>query len=212
MISASENGTTLGERLRHYVLTGLFVTVPIGLTVLVIVWFVSFVDYTVAPILDTFVGRHIPGLGLLTAFVFVVATGWLADQVAGQTFLDYSERVMLRIPGFNWVYRTIKQIIDAFSPDNKVAFRRVVLVEYPRSGILSIGFVTKELETELEEGAVEKRVAVYIPTNHFYLGDYVLVRPDAVFETQMSVQQGIQCCLSAGAALPQRLTHKGGRQ
>jgi len=194
---------------RQYLLTGLFVTVPIGVSLLVVVWFITFVDQTAAPPLDAFLGVHIPGIGLLTAFLSVLAAGVLASHVVGQTLLELGERVILVVPGLNWLYRTIKQIVEVFSPENPAAFRRVVLVEHPKPGSYSLGFVTKELQVDLGDGRAQEMVSVYIPTNHFYLGDFVMFPVSAVHPTPLTVQQGIQCALSAGAAIPERLSARG---
>lgn len=189
-----------GRRLKRTLLTGFFIVAPVSLTFILLTWFVALVDSIVAPLFG-FIGRPIPGLGLISALLIVLAAGVVGSNLAGQHALELAEDFLLKIPGFNWLYGTIKQMSDVFSPANHKNFSSVVIIEYPRPGVYSVGFVTGG--TALESGA-ERRdlVAVYVPTNHMYIGDTVLVPADKVTYTDMAQQQGFQAMISAGAALP----------
>lgn len=193
--------------LRHFkrtFLTGLFVIAPFSLTFILLSWFVNAVNGFVAP-LTSLLGHRVPGLGIIAALGMVWLAGVLASNIAGQHLLEYAEEMLLRIPGINWLYKTIKQVAEIFSPTAKNSFRSVVLVEYPRPEIFAIGFVTNEVSVE-ESG--RKLFCVYIPTNHFYVGDYILVPAEKAQPLQMSLQEGIQAAISAGAALPPILKRK----
>ncbi|MBI5884079.1 MAG: DUF502 domain-containing protein [Elusimicrobia bacterium] len=188
-----------GRRLKYTLISGLFIVGPLSLTFMLLAWFTAFVDRVVAPVIG-FVGRPLPGLGLVTALVVVLAAGMLGSHVVGQHILDFVEEVVLRVPVLNWLYRTIKQVSDIFSPSAKTQ-KQFVVVEYPRPGIYRFGFVTRELSVEsprLSGGFV----TVFIPTNNLYIGDWVLVPKDSVFKTELTQQQGVQAALSAGASLP----------
>lgn len=187
-------------RLKRTLLTGLFIVGPFGLTFIVLAWIVSLIDAALAPLVGL-IGRPIPGLGLVVGFLLVLAAGVVADNMVGQHLLEYAEDLALKIPVFNWLYRTIKQVSEVFSPSAKGSFRGVVLVEYPRPSCYSLGFVTNELSLETASGP-EKLVCVYVPTNHMYIGDYILVPARQVITTQLTQQEGIQAAISAGAALP----------
>lgn len=82
---------TWGSRIKHYILTGLFFTIPVGVTFYIFAWFVAFVDGSISPPLEALMGRHIPGLGLLTAAVVIIGTGFLASLVVGQHLLEFAE-------------------------------------------------------------------------------------------------------------------------
>jgi uncharacterized membrane protein len=121
--------------------------------------------------------------------------------VVGRHLLEFVEEMVLRVPVLNWLYRTIKQVSDIFSPSGRQALKQFVVVEYPRQGVYRFGFVTKELSV-VSDRLPQDAVTVYIPTNNLYIGDYVLVPRDSVFKTELTQQQGVQVVLSAGAALP----------
>lgn len=194
----------LRARLRRYFVSGFFVVVPFGLSAFVIWWMVAAADSALAPLLVAAFGAHVPGLGILTALAAILLAGMLASHVVGVHLIELAEEALLRVPGFKSVYGTVRQMTDAFSPQNKNAFKSVVLVEYPRPGVYSLGFVTGETVAALP-GADRELLAVFIPTNHVYIGDVVLVPREHVHPTRMSVQQGIQAALAAGAILPKRL-------
>jgi uncharacterized membrane protein len=193
--------------LKRTLVTGLFIVAPVSLTFLLLAWFVSLVDGLLEPV-TAFTGRPIPGLGLVVAFVIVLAAGVLGSNLVGQQLLELTEELLLKIPVFNWIYRTIKQLSEVFSPAGRANFKSVVLVEYPRPGVYSIGFVTNQIALESPEGS-KPLAAVYVPTNHMYMGDIVLVPAESVIYTKMSQQEGIQAVISAGAALPQILKASG---
>jgi uncharacterized membrane protein len=191
-------------RLQRYFVTGLFTVIPFGLSALVMWWLVALVDNSLGPVVWAFTGRVIPGLGLLIALLIIPAAGWLASNVIGGRILEMLEDLFLHIPVFKWFYGTAKQATEAFSPQKKDAFKSVVLVEYPRPGVYSLGFVTGE--TQLDgDGAAKPLASVYVPSNHMYIGEIVLVPKDHVIPTSLTVQQGIQTVLAAGGGLPARI-------
>lgn len=192
-------------RLRRYFISGFFTLIPIGLSVIVVIWLVRFADNTLGKPVDAAVGFHVPGLGILLAVLLTLLAGVVTSHVIGERLLEVAEEVFQRIPVYKWVYRTIKQMVEAFSPENKAAFRSVVVVEYPRLGAYSLGFVTNAMTLDLPDGTSKAMVSVYIPTNHVYFGEIVLFPKEQVIPTSISIQQGIQCSLSAGAAIPERL-------
>ncbi|MCM2303649.1 MAG: DUF502 domain-containing protein [Elusimicrobia bacterium] len=191
-------------RLRRYFISGFFTLIPIGLSVLVVWTFVSTVDLTLAPVLDAALGFRVPGLGLIAALLLILGAGVLASHVVGERLLVLAEDFLARIPVFKWVYGTIKQMTEAFSPANKASFKSVVMVEFPRPGVYSMGFATGETVLDLPDGSHKKLTAVYIPTNHVYIGDVIFVPAENVIPSHLSVQQGIQVVLSAGAVHPER--------
>lgn len=191
--------------LKRYLLTGFLIVAPISITFFLLISFVSIVDQFLGPIAAAALGREIPGLGLILAFLLLLFAGFAGSNIKGQHFLEWIEDVLLHIPVFNWLYSTIKQLTEVFSPGGKMNFQSVVMVEYPRPGVYSLGFVTKKIQTRDSAGEVRKLSVVYIATNHLYIGDIVLVPEEKVLTTHMTLQEGVQCFLSAGAAIPDEL-------
>ena len=196
----------LRKRLQRTLLTGLFIVAPISLSLFLVLWLVALVDGLLAP-LAGLIGRPVPGLGLVVALGLVFAAGVLGSNLVGQHLLELAEELLLKIPLFNWVYKTVKQMSEVFSPSGKSNFKSVVLVEYPRPGVYSMGFVTNQLTAEIG-GKSQALVCVYVPTNHMYIGDSVLVPADKIITTKLSQQEGIQTAISAGASLPAVLKAK----
>lgn len=189
---------------RRYFVAGFFALIPLGLSVAIVWWFVRLVDGTFSPVVDAALGWHFPGLGLVAAVLTILVAGIVASHVVGGRFIEAVEELLSHIPVFKGVYATVKQMTEAFSPHNKTSFKSVVIVEYPRPGAYSLGFATSETTLELK-GSSKDLVAVYVPTNHVYFGDMVLVPREHVHATEIGVQQGLQIVLSGGSALPERI-------
>ena len=185
--------------LRRSVITGFFVTVPLAVSLIALVWIFRAVDGATSGLVERLFGRHVPGLGILAAAVLLVVIGALARNVLGRRFLAQAEHVLLQIPVFKTVYAPVKQLIAAFSPDNEYGFKQVVLVE--AGGRASLGFLTKEFTVDRGRGR-ETMMAVYVPTNNLYLGDIVVCPADQVAFPDMTVEEGIRAFLTGGMALP----------
>jgi uncharacterized membrane protein len=190
--------------LRRYFITGFFVTVPVVISVVALVWIFNAVDGVMAPIYQRLLGRKIPGLGLLTTLVLVLLVGIVATNVIGRRMLRRTEHYLMLVPVFRTIYAPIKQLILAFSPDNDAGFKRVVVLDDPQRGTM-LGFLTREF-TVNRNGRVEAMVAVYVPTNHLYLGDVFVVAADRVGYPNLTVEQGIRVFLTGGMAIPGTLT------
>ncbi|MDE2038455.1 MAG: DUF502 domain-containing protein [Elusimicrobia bacterium] len=195
---------SLWRRFKRTMLAGLFILAPVSLSLLFLAWLVSLVDGLLAPLIGL-LGHPVPGLGVVVALALVLAAGILGSNFIGRHLLEAVEDVLLKIPVFNWVYRTVKQLSTVFSPAGRARFKSVVLIEYPRPGVYSLGFVTNKLSAR-RDGKELELVSVYVPTNHMYIGDVVLVPPQALIETALSQQDGVQAIISAGAALPPSLS------
>src|SRR6185369_2518115 len=118
----------------------------------------------------------------------------------GRRLLQRGEEILLRVPVFRTIYAPVKQLVIAFSPDNESGFKRVVLIDRAARGY-TIGFLTKEFTVDRGAGR-EALMAVYVPTNHLYLGDIVICRRDAALFPDISVEEGIRIFLTGGMALP----------
>ena len=194
--------------LRRRFLAGFFVTVPLVISVAAFVWIFRLIDGFVAPWYARWVGREVPGLGILTTALVVLVVGVLATNVIGKRVLQRTERYLLMVPVFRTIYAPVKQLVVAFSPDNEYGFKQVVLVEDPARGFL-LGFLTKEFTVDRGAGP-QAMVAVYVPTNHLYLGDVIICPRDRASFPDISVEQGIRIFLTGGMALSGRVRARQG--
>src|SRR5262245_27455780 len=158
--------------LRRSVITGFFVVVPLFVSVAALIWLFRIVDDATTPIYDQWLGHRIPGLGVLTTAIVLLLVGAFARNVIGRRVLQRAESALLQLPLFGTIYSPVKQLVAAFNPDNESGFKRVVLVGNAERGY-ALGFLTREFTADRGNGP-EALMAVYVPTNHLYLGDIVI--------------------------------------
>jgi len=196
--------------LRRSFITGFFVTVPLIISVAALVWIFQVVDGVAEPVSVRLLGRSVPGLGVLITAGMILVAGAVANNVFGKRVLQRAEYYLLHVPVFKTIYAPVRQLVAAFSPDNEAGFKKVVIVEDPRRGVL-LGFLTREFMLDRGQGP-EAMVAVYVPTNHLYLGDLIVFPRDRIAFPDLSVEEGIRVFLTGGMALPHRLRsqHHGG--
>jgi uncharacterized membrane protein len=189
--------------LRRSFLAGFFVTVPLFISVTAFVWLFGIVDGLLRPLSVRLFGQHIPGLGVVTTAAGILLVGALTTNVIGRRLLQRGESYLLRLPVFRTIYAPVKQLVVAFSPDNEFGFKRVVLLEDGPG--FSLGFLTKEFSIDRGKGP-EALVAVYVPTNHLYLGDIVICERARATFPDITVEEGIQIFLTGGMAIPSKMT------
>ena len=197
--------------LRRRFVTGFFVLVPLVISIVALLWVFRVVDGFTAPLFERYFrlyhGRDVPpGLGIVTTVVLILLVGVVATNVLGKRVLQRAEGYLLRIPVFRTVYAPVKQLVLAFSPDNEYGFKRVVMIRSESRGYI-LGFLTKEFSIQ-SAGHTESLIAVYVPTNHLYLGDVVICRRDDAFFPDLSVEEGIRVFLTGGMTLPPQIADK----
>ena len=204
---------SLFARWRASFFTGLAVVLPGVITFAVVKWvFVSVSSLT--DLLLFFLPRNLTHesagagpmfwywsvLALLLAVVIVSAIGVLTRYYMGKRMIALADNLMLRVPVLNKIYGTIKQLDQAFSSSQKSSFKTVVLVEYPRDGIYSVGFITSEQPDEIETKTGRKCVRIFIPTTPIPTGGFLIVVPEKkVSRLEMSVADGFKYIISMGA-------------
>jgi uncharacterized membrane protein len=214
----------LFARWRGNFLTGLAVVLPAVISFAVVKWLFG----TIASITDLllfFVPKDIThedvGRGTmywywsLAAFVVAVLlvslVGLLARYYAGKRMIAWLDQTMLRVPLLNKIYGAIKQVNAAFTSGNKTAFKTVVLVEFPRAGLYSIGFITSEQHEEVQMKTNEKVVCVFVPTTPNPTSGFLVLVPEGkVTKLDMSVADGIKYIISLGSISPEYLPEKRG--
>src|SRR5262249_15019264 len=147
-------------------ITGFFVTVPLVVSVVAIVWLFRLADQLTSSLVVERIHLPLPGIGILATALVVLVIGSVARNVLGREVFARGEELLLHVPLFRTVYAPVKQLITAFSPDNEFGFKRMVLVEDPSHGF-HLGFLTKEFIVDRGRGP-ETLLAVYVPTNHLY--------------------------------------------
>src|SRR5579862_714040 len=188
--------------LRRSFIAGFFVTVPLFVTVAALIWLFRVVDGLTTPLYDELLGRRVPGLGILSTGAAILLVGAVATNVIGKRILNRTESYLLRVPLFRTIYAPVKQLAAAFSPDNEYGFKQVVMIE-GRYGLV-LGFLTKEFTADRGKGP-EELVAVYVPTNHLYIGDIVVCERARATFPDITVEEGIRIFLTGGMALPSHI-------
>ena len=194
--------------LRRSFIAGFFVTVPLFISVATLVWLFRLIDGFVGPLYLKYLGVSIPGLGLVTTLAAILVVGAVATNVVGKRLLQRAESLLLHVPLFRSIYAPVKQLVVAFSPDNEYGFKRVVLVEDQARGY-QLGFLTREFSVDRGQGP-EMLLAVYVPTNHLYLGDIVICPRDRAAFPDITVEQGIRIFLTGGMAIGGRIRARRG--
>ncbi|MBE0617245.1 MAG: DUF502 domain-containing protein [Proteobacteria bacterium] len=192
------------EQTRKHFLTGLLVIVPLGLTYYVISAIVRAMDRVLAVLPgrfqpDTYLPFHLPGLGLVATLLLIQVVGFLGANLFGRSVVKGYERVLERIPVVRTLYVAIKQVLEQMISGDSERFRRVVLVEYPRKGIYSLGFVTGVSRGEVQEKTAERVVNVFLPTTpNPTSGFYLLVPEKDTVALEIPVDDAFKLIMSAG--------------
>lgn len=194
--------------LRKYILAGMVVWLPIIVTFVILRFIIDLLDQTISLIPRAYqpeilLGTNIPGLGVILSLFLLVITGIIATNIIGQRLFVWSESILAKIPLVRTIYNTSKQVIQAmFSPNSK-AFRKVLLVEYPRKGIYSIGFQTGVTTSSVREHIGKDLVSIFIPTTPNPTAGFIMMFPQSeVIELSMSVDEALKFIISLGMMQP----------
>jgi uncharacterized membrane protein len=188
---------------KRYLITGLLIWVPLVITVWVLNLLVSTMDQTLRLLpqelrTESWLGVHIPGLGVILTLAVVFLTGVLAANFIGQKLVVFWEGVLLRIPVVNSIYKAVKQVSDTLFSGSGHAFRKVLLVRYPHPEAWSLAFQTN-VPSELLSRFSEEHVAVFIPTTPSPVnGFYFYVKRSEVIELDMSIDEALKYIISMG--------------
>ena len=193
---------------KKYIVTGLLVLIPLFLTGWVLLTLMRWTDRALRLIPlayrpENLLGFSIPGLGLILTIAIVFLIGALVANVAGRKFLSVGERILEKIPLLRWFYFSSKQILEAIFVSGQDSFRRAILVEYPRKGIYSIGFVTGDAGGDFKKHVPTSSFTVFVPTTPNPTSGYLIVVPkeDAI-PLEWSVDEAFRVIISAGVIMP----------
>lgn len=193
------------SKFRRYLLQGIAVIGPVGLTVFVLVWLFQHVDAILGQWLHPVLGWSIPGIGALFLIILLLIVGWLVERTIGSRLVSLGERLLGRVPIVRRLYGGSSRIIRAVVGEKKMAFREAVLFEYPREGLWSLGLVTGRAPKQAREVLVDDGVTIYLPTAPNPLSGYLIIanRRD-VRPTSLTVEEVFTYVLSAGAVSTER--------
>ncbi|WP_019217046.1 DUF502 domain-containing protein [Legionella tunisiensis] len=190
--------------LRSYLLTGLVVWLPILVTFVVLRFIIDILDNTMALLPKAYqpeqlLGVQIPGLGVVLSLALLLVTGIIATNILGQRLVIFGEALLARIPLVRSIYNAAKQVIQAVFATNSQAFRKVLLIEYPRKGLWSLAFLTGKASQELCTHTGEEMLSLFVPTTPNPTSGFLMMIPkrDAI-ELSMSVDEALKFIISLG--------------
>ena len=195
--------------MKKYLITGLLIWVPLVITVWVLSFLVDTLDQSLLllPVSwqpRSWIGFHIPGLGVLMTLAVVLATGVLAANIIGQRMVQYWEGLLARIPIFKSLYFSVKQVSDTLFSSSGLAFRKALLVQYPRQGSWTIAFLTGQPGGDVANHLKGDYVSVYVPTTPNPTSGFFLMMPAAdVVELDISVDAALKYIISMGVVPPE---------
>ena len=195
-------------RLRAYFLAGILVTAPTAVTIYIAWWFVSVIDGRIRPLIpaaynpENYLPFSIPGIGVLTVIVVLTLIGAFAAGYVGRLVLRIGEGVVGRMPVVRSIYGAVKQIFETVLAKKSNAFREVVVIEYPRLGVWSLGFITGNAHPEVQKISAEEMVHVFIPCAPPTAGYLVMAPRREVTVLDMTVEDGLKLVMSGGIVTP----------
>ena len=214
---------------RRYFITGLLIWVPIGITLWVLDLVVTTMDLSLSLLPSTWqpvavFGRHLPGIGAILTLMVIFVTGLLATNFLGQRLVKIWEGLLSRIPIVRTIYSSVKQVSDTLLSPQGNAFRKALLVEYPRQGSWTIGFmtgtpaeevrrrVTASAPIDADAGAGAEMVSIYVPTTpNPTSGFFLMMRREDTIELDMSVDEALKYIVSMGVVSPPNRPQGGAR-
>ena len=194
--------------IRRWLLAGLLVLVPLAITLAVLNWIVTTLDQTLLILPNawqpnTLLGFHLPGFGVLLTLGVVLLIGALASNFLGRKLLLLGNALLRRIPIVRSIYSSVKQVSDTLFSENGNAFRKALLVQWPREGVWTIGFLTGLPGGDVVNHLPGDYLSVYVPTTPNPTGGYfVMLKKTECIELKMSVDEALTYVISMGVVVP----------
>jgi len=198
-----------GPSLKKYLITGLLIWVPLVITVWVLSVLVGTLDQSLLLLPDNWqprewLGFNIPGLGVLLTLAVVILTGMLGANIIGQRMVRIWESLLSRIPVVKSLYSSVKQVSDTLFSSSGLAFRKALLVQYPRQGSWTIAFLTGQPGGDVANYLTGDYVSIYVPTTPNPTSGFFLMMPKAdVIELDMNVDEALKYIISMGVVAPE---------
>ena len=195
---------------RNAFLSGALLLAPLAVTIIAFSWIIDKVGGTFRPIYQDYLPQSLQRipffwdfLATIVVLLLVTAFGFLSNYVLGKYFFSVGERAIQRIPGVGAVYQSVKQIVATFGSQNRNLFNKVVVVEYPRKGVWTLGFLTNKTQSEAHASIGSDIWTVFVPTTPNPTSGFLILLPrHEIVELDMSVGDGMKMIISGGAVLP----------
>ena len=194
-------------RLRNYLISGLLFWIPLILTIIVIKFFLEFVDGLIPqeylPEAVFNLETSIPGSGIILLFLIILVTGILVTNILGRRLVAIWERLLNRIPGFRNIYNILKKVSDTVLNTSSQSFKKAFLIQYPSKGIWVIAFQSGDYRGEAESIIGDETINLFVPTTpNPTSGFFVLIPKKDAFELDISVEDAFKLVISAGVVTP----------
>ncbi|PIE32264.1 hypothetical protein CSA56_16045 [candidate division KSB3 bacterium] len=195
---------------RNKFIAGVVIVLPIGITVVLLQMMFTWLDSFFAPLAFHLTDRHIPGLGIMSTMLMVFGVGLLVTNIVGHAFVSFGEYVVAKIPLIGSVYNGAKQFLETLTAEQRQAFTQVVLLEYPKKGSYSLGFVTAEASDDIQRQAASGPLLnVFVATTPNPTTGFLLLVPKKdVTILPMSIEDGIKMVVSGGIIHPSEQLQK----
>lgn len=196
------------KRLRAYLVAGLLVWIPIGVTIIVVRILIGFMDRSLVLLPhryrpEEWLGFAIPGLGILLTLLLLIITGFLAANIVGRSMVGFWESLLRRIPIVRSIYSASKNFAEVVFSDSNQSFKKVLLIEYPRKGVYSLAFQTATGLGEVQERTGTDVVCTFVPTTPNPTSGFIVMVPRReVIELDMEVDEALKMILSLGVVVP----------
>ena len=198
----------LARALRRYLVAGLLIWLPLGVTYLAFRFLLDAVDRLLVLLPehyqpDTLLGFHIPGFGALLAVVLLLVTGLLAANLVGRQLVGWWEDLLNRIPGVRTIYSGVKGLTETLVSGSGASFRKVALIQYPRQGVWSVGFITASGIPEIDAKTGRRLVCVFVPTTPNPTSGFIVMVPDdELIELEMGTDAAMKMIVTLGVVAP----------
>jgi uncharacterized membrane protein len=202
------------SRFKKYFITGLLVVVPLYITVYILTFIVGLMDNVfniLPPILrpDTYLPFRIPGLGIVLTVIGITIVGVLAQNFVGRWLVGLGDKFFIKIPFLSVIYNATKQFMETFFKEGHQGFERVVIFEFPRKGVYSMGFVTGETKGELKSKTEGDTISIFLPTTpNPTSGYYIMVPKKDIIELDMQVEDAFKVIMTGGIVVPEHFAYK----
>ena len=196
------------KHLRRYLVAGLLVWIPLGVTVFILRVLIGLMDKTLLLIPaqyrpEEWLGFTVPGLGLILTLLVLLVTGLLAANIVGRSMVGLWESLLDRIPVVRSVYSAAKNFAEIVFSDSGQSFKKVLLIEYPRKGIYSLAFQTATNLGEVQARMGEEMICTFVPTTPNPTSGYIIIVPKKdIIELDMEIDEALKMIISLGVIVP----------
>ncbi|MEE8352845.1 MAG: DUF502 domain-containing protein [Dehalococcoidales bacterium] len=195
----------VGRKIRGHFFAGILLIVPLGVTIGIFSWLFASIDGILQPLVRTITGYTIPGVGFGATLLLIYVAGVIVSNVVGRRLVGYGEAALGRIPVARYLYNGVRQIISSFTNPDTTGFMQVVLIEFPRRGTRTLGFITNEVVSE----SGKKLLNVFIPTSPNPTSGFLqIVDETEIIRTGISVDDALKMIVSGGRMSPKEVSEK----